>query len=258
MVLSKYLRLTGSEYLLSLYPSLVHHLKVPLEIQMWGRFVVFTILGLFFGTGNFWKNLLDYRVIILSLINAVHIFSSYQGFKYLPPADAYSIFYMYPFINLILLKIGTGYHITGHQWFFFATALFGVFLLRANRFYMLMMGISAFTESIIYFMIKMIKPENSWDGVLYSYLWTAVALTFKNYMNYDQLSIPLLVNGAIGATGYYLRFWNVNSVEPKLYSLFSFLGIPFSYINQYLINGIKPKHLGGAIIILISLVLSVL
>jgi len=186
----------------------------------------------------------------------VHIYSSYEGFNNMPPAKAYSIFYLYPFLNIILLYFTNGYPINPLQWLFFGFALFGVFMLRANHFYALMMGISALTESLIYLLIKMINPQNSWDGVLFSYLWVGIVLTIKNYREYAKLKIPVLLNGIIGAVGYYLRFWNVNTIEPTVYSLFSYLGIPFSYFNQYIINNIKPDHISGAFIIIISLILS--
>lgn len=254
--------LISSEYLLSLYPSVIHFVPLPLEIQMWGRFLIFAILGFIFGSSHV-KNIsmfLDWKIILLSIINVIHIFSSYYGFRYMKPADAYAIFYQYPFINLILLFLNGEVNLSIFQWMFFSLSVLGIILLRANKFNVLIMYISAITESLLYFMIRIINPVSSWDGVYFSYVLPAIIMTLIFYTHWRDLEIPALMNGFVGSSGYSLRFWNAVNVKPEIFSLFSFIGIPFSYINQYFINNIVPDVLGatGAFIILTSLIMSVI
>lgn len=247
-------RLFLSEYLLSLYPSLVKFIKQPIHIQMWGRLLVFSFISLFFGSGifNVFKNLLNPYVVILSLVNVIHIYTSYLGFKNLDPADAYSIFYIYPFTNLIMLWLAGLHDINPLQWLAFGTSIIGILLLKANSWFKVIMGISAITESLIYFILKTLNFNNSWDNVFYTYFIPAVILTSLYIKEWYKLEIPILINGVIGAVGYYLRFWNVNTVEPITYSLASYFGIPFSYFNQFFINNISisPNIFGTTLIIL--------
>lgn len=262
MEIKHILSLLSSEYLLSLYPSVIHFVPLPLEIQMWGRFLIFAILGYIFGSThvNNLKLFFDFKIIILSIINVIHIFSSYYGFRHMKPADAYAIFYQYPFINLILLFFNGEIELSIFQWLFFSLSFIGILLLRANKFNVLMMYISAVTESLLYFMIRIINPVSSWDGVYFSYVLPAIIMTLIFYTHWRNLEIPALLNGLVGSTGYSLRFWNAINIKPEIFSLFSFIGIPFSYINQYFINNLIPDIFGatGAFIILTSLIMSVI
>ena len=90
-----------SESLLSLYPVIVKKVKLPLTYQMWVRLAIYSIISIFFA--NF-SALLNYFLkpitLLLALVNAVHIFCSYVGFKILDSGVSYSIFYTYPILIL--------------------------------------------------------------------------------------------------------------------------------------------------------------
>lgn len=91
-----------SESLLSLYPVIVKKVKLPLTYQMWVRFAIYSVISIFFA--NF-SALLDYFLkpitLLLAFVNAIHIFTTYVGFKILDSGVSYSIFYTYPILIIL-------------------------------------------------------------------------------------------------------------------------------------------------------------
>ena len=86
-----------SESLLSLYPLFVKKLQLTIMSQIWTRLMIYSFVSLLFIN---WKIVFNFIFktdgLLLSLVNLVHIFASYLGFKRLDVSVSYSIFYIYP------------------------------------------------------------------------------------------------------------------------------------------------------------------
>jgi hypothetical protein len=131
-----------SESLLSLYPIFVKNIGLPLTIQTWSRFFSYAFISGFFIDGPFViKAMMTPTGMLLSLITMVHIYSSYRGFELLESGVAYSIFYLYP-IMIVLMASSTGAAIYKNKQISYQKiipimflALFGVFLLVSNNHY---------------------------------------------------------------------------------------------------------------------------
>ena len=92
-----------SEALLSLYPTIVKNINIPFDMKLWTRFMSYSLISFLFIDYKFVKeNLLNKSGLLLSFITIVHIFTSYKGFEGLESGIAYTIFYTYPLIILLL------------------------------------------------------------------------------------------------------------------------------------------------------------
>jgi drug/metabolite transporter (DMT)-like permease len=239
-----------SESLLSLYPIFVQKINLPIDMQMWTRYITYIVISLFFINYAFVsKTILTYEGLGLSLINLIHIYSSYEGFKNLGSGESFAIFNIYPILILIF---------SGVLWRpVYFLALFGLFFFiyanyketnrkDINKFWtygFIMMLVSAITEAAMYFFVKKVKTDNSWNHVFIAYFFGAIFMTFylfgtnNNLENLENkktnlwlIGLALLINGVIGAIGYYLRFYSVYRLDATTYALLSFFGIIMAYI----------------------------
>jgi len=256
----------SSETLLSLYPIFVKNIGLPISLQTWSRFFSYALISVFFINYSFvYNTLFTYTGIILSFITIIHIYTSYRGFKLLDGGVAYSIFYLYPI--MILLMSGNKI-----QWYMFL-ALIGVYLLASNDLNnvhidnnseiiegVIMILFAAFTEAIIYFLVRDIKTLNNWNHIFISYFFGAVLLSgwFMNDISVmklnSRISLSLLINAVIGLLGYLLRFYAVSRLDANIYAPLSYFGIVMSFIYGIFINGefISLKKIMGVILIIIS------
>jgi drug/metabolite transporter (DMT)-like permease len=245
-----------SEGLLSLYPVFVKNIGLSLSLQTWSRcFSYAFISGFFIDYAFVFKTLFTYNGLFLSIITILHIYTSYRGFLLLDSGVAYSIFYLYPI--MILLMSGTlSISIVG--------SLVGVFLLTDNfsiKSYegLFMILMAAFTEAIIYFLVKRIKTPNSWNHIFISYFLGAILLSgqmFHEILEIElnsHLSLSLLINSFIGLLGYVLRFYAVSRLDTIVYASLSYFGIVMSFVYGVL-NGeaISLKKMGGSGLIILS------
>ena len=92
-----------SESLLSLYPTIVKNIDIPFDMKLWTRFVPYSLISLLFIDYKFVKeNLFSKAGLLLSFVTIIHIFTSYKGFEGLESGVAYTIFYMYPLMILLM------------------------------------------------------------------------------------------------------------------------------------------------------------
>lgn len=206
-VLSKLL----SESLLSLYPVFVKNIQLPLDLQLWSRLLIYVIVSLLFSSFGFLKhNLFKWICILLSITNFIHIYTSYRGFQLLESGVAYTLFYTYPIIIILLsqmeFRIDTIFAVI--------IAFIGVYLISSNQMKdthenlenkkdgmnhkdemnhedkrnheknenykyegYIMIFLAALTEAIIYFQVRKIKTDNNWNHVFISYFLGAVFLS---------------------------------------------------------------------------------
>jgi drug/metabolite transporter (DMT)-like permease len=244
-----------SEGLLSLYPVFVKNIGLPLSIQTWSRCFSYAIIsGFFIDYAFVFKTMFTYSGILLSLVTIVHIYTSYRGFQLLDSGVAYSIFYLYPIMILLMAGQNVNVSIIG--------SLLGVFLL-ADTFSIksyegvFMIVVAAFTEAIIYFLVKNIKTLNNWNHIFISYFLGAILLSVGMFRNIEikvnNLSISLLLNACIGLIGYVLRFYAVSRLDTIVYSSLSYFGIVMAFVYG-IINGesVSFKKISGALLIILS------
>ena len=92
-----------SESLLSLYPVFVKNIDLPLHLQLWSRFITYIVItGFFVDWGFIAKSLFSKNGLLLSFITIIHVYTSYRGFQLLESGIAYSLFYTYPLMILLV------------------------------------------------------------------------------------------------------------------------------------------------------------
>jgi hypothetical protein len=200
---------------------------------------------------------------LLSVVTILHIYTSYRGFELLESGVAYSIFYLYPIIILLMANKKI------HPIMFLAVV--GVFLLVSDDTFnvtsilqspegLIMVLLAAFTEAVIYFLVRDIKTLNNWNHIFISYFLGAILLTvyfFKDVITMKltgRLSMSLGINSIIGLVGYVLRFFAISRLDTVLYSSLSYFGIVMAFIYGVFINNetINSKKVFGSLLIILS------
>lgn len=261
-----------SESLLSLYPSIVKNIDIPFDMKLWTRFVPYTLISLFFIDYKFVKeNLLSKSGLLLSFITIIHIFTSYKGFEGLESGVAYTIFYTYPLMILLM----AGEKIRPMM----LVPLLGVALLvyesnvenmesninkenlekkeqkndendentgnKMNNYLMfslLMVFLAALTEAGLYFIVRDLKTKNNWNHLFISYFFGAILLSGSLYTRIKSslvdglLTSSFILNIVIGLFGYLLRFYATTRLEPSLYAPLSYFGIIMSHVYGFIFN----------------------
>jgi len=198
-----------SESLLSLYPVFVKNIQLPLDLQLWSRLLIYVIVSFLFSSFGFLKNnLFKWVCILLSIINFIHIYTSYRGFQLLESGVSYTLFYTYPIIIILLSQTNFNFETI----LAVMIALIGVYLISSedtkiktghenfeeknekekinheekreeekieNYKYegYLMIFLAALTEALIYFQVRKIKTDNNWNHVFISYFLGAVFIS---------------------------------------------------------------------------------
>jgi len=260
-----------SESLLSLYPIFVKYINLNFWLKIWSRFFIYVFISGFFINWKFvFDNIFSKYGIALALITILHVYASYRGFLILESGIAYTIFYLYPLIILLLAgeKIG----------FIIISAIIGVIILsheKIDNFQniflknkntenfkyegVIMMIVAAFTEALIYFIVRNIKTNNNWNHLFISYAFGAIILSIyywkdiKNIQLKSSLSVSLFINIIIGLCGYLLRFYAMYNLSTNIYAPLSYFGILMAYIYGVIINKdtITIKKLIGSLFILV-------
>ena len=271
-----------SESLLSLYPTFVKKISLPTDLQLWTRLITYVLISLFFINYSFiLSNIFTSEAIILTMINLLHIYSSYEGFLNLDSGISFSIFNIYPL--LILLFSGVSWKF---EYFYCIVGLILFILsnffnnnIKSNDTFMygfIMMTVAAITEALIYFVVKNIKTDNNWNQLFIAYFFGAILSSlyiFKKYileekssnkkkedfennneLNFGLIGLALIINGLIGAIGYWLRFYSIYRLDPSIYSILSFFGIIMAYVYGILFNNEKLDlfKISGTILIILS------
>ena len=257
-----------SESLLSLYPVFVKKITLPIDLQLFTRLIAYVVISLFFINLS-WvvPNIFTTPAITLAIINIIHIYTSYEGFANLDSGVAYSIFNIYPLLILLLSGISWRFE------YFYAIGGLALFVYSSylneiknknnknltNFIYGFgMMLIAALTEALIYFVVKNLKTDNNWNQLFVAYFFGAILSSIwivRKYILSDKedfatnktnteksnslglVGIAIIINGIIGALGYWLRFYSIYRLDPAIYSMLSFFGIIMAYFYGIIING---------------------
>ena len=274
-----------SESLLSLYPTIVKNIDIPFDMKLWTRFVPYSLISLLFIDYKFIKeNLFSKAGLLLSFITMIHIYTSYKGFEGLESGVAYTIFYMYPLMILLM----AGEKISPIM----LIPLIGVGLLvyESNNenmeskdkvenleekgdekdektpenenllmFSIFMVFLAALTEALLYFIVRDLKTNNNWNHLFISYFFGAILLSGSLLTKLKQVSVngllttSFVLNIVIGLFGYLLRFYATTRLEPSVYAPLSYIGIIMSHIYGLYFNGdiMTWKKMLGTILIII-------
>lgn len=268
----------GSESLLSLYPVFVKNIQLPLPVQLLSRVVIYTFIAAFLCNFSFIKdNLLTTMGILLSITNFLHIYASYRGFQLLESGIAYTLFYTYPIMILLISQQEINVYVL--------IALLGVYLLSMEQqqqkqthenfekkeleekypyegFFMIFLA--ALTEALIYFQVRKIPTKNNWNHLFIAYFFSSIIMIIytiytKQFHLQDidfkkRFTFAIFLNGVIGTVGYFLRFYAATRMGPILYAILSYFGIFMSFVYGIFINKetITWKKSLGALLIIIS------
>lgn len=262
-----------SESILSIYPTFVKNINISLGLQLWSRCFTYMIISLLFID---WSVIYTYLFsnigILLSFTMILHIYASYRGFQLLKGGIAYALFYTYPL--MILLLSGEKIH------YMMLVAILGVIIIYTsnddtktpntladananwtdNIIGYSMMLLAAFTEAIVYFLIREIKTTNYWNHLFLSYLLGAILFTGYFFTDIIQITLSsrlflsIGINTFIGIFGHLLRFFAISRLSPSLYAPLSYFSIIMAIIYGFIFNGeiISYTKIVGILCIVLS------
>lgn len=275
-----------SESLLSLYPIFVKKIGISMTLQMWTRTISYVAIAAIFVDWSFLKSAItSLDSLSLALTNLAHIFFSYEGFRHLESGVSFSIFNTYPI--MILFMAGALTHITKSDYAKYLMVLIGLAFfiygnfteeksetieindgteMNPNFIYgVAMILLAAFTEALIYFLVRRVKTDNHWNHVFISYFLGAVAMSAYVFyadefsitkvtetLNQTRVITATALNGFIGSVGYFLRFYASYNLDASVFAVLSYFGIIMSYVYGIAFNNESltlPKVLGTLSII---------
>jgi drug/metabolite transporter (DMT)-like permease len=270
----------GSEVVLSLYPILIKTIKTNLPTQILSRLLTFSGGGLALSSREDIVNTLGtpaaiQRTLALGLLTVSHIYVSYLAFSSLSAGVAMSLFYTYPFWNLLGGAVVYGEPVNTGTIPYLISGLVGTYIMSSSGQEDSVGGLgegkvstalgvaaalgAALTESAMYFAVKDRKSERPWASMVELYggalPWLLCALPFVKFQFSLQAWIPMLLfNVIVGFIGYALRFFSIPKVSTEIFGLLSFVGVLSSFVFGYLFVGEKPSILTlvGAICILVA------
>ncbi len=283
----------ASESLLSLYPIFVKKIGISMTLQMWTRTIAYVLIAAIFVDWSFLKSaIFSSESLLLAIVNLAHIFFSYEGFRHLDSGVSFAIFNTYPIMILLMevIKIGTIDKIK-QDYVKYLLVLIGLAFFIYDNFSnggnthenfssntsedkvnpdftygLIMILLAAFTEALIYFLVRIVKTDNHWNHVFISYFLGAIAMTayvFYNdnfniskiaeTLNNARVGIAAALNGFIGSVGYFLRFYASYNMEAGMFAILSYFGIIMSYVYGIAFNNESltlSKVLGTLFVIL--------
>lgn len=262
-----------SESLLSLYPIFVKKIGISMTLQMWTRTIAYVGIAAIFVDWSYLKtSITSVESLLLALTNLAHIFFSYEGFRHLDSGVSFAIFNTYPIMIVLMEMLRTGtLEKIKQDYVKYLLVLAGLaFFIYGNfteesstkpqvasesfgepdfTYGLIMILLAAFTEALIYFLVRMVKTNNHWNHVFISYFFGAVAMTAYVFyvdgfsldkvvqtLNQTRVGIATALNGIIGSVGYFLRFYASYHLDASMFAILSYFGIIMSYIYGMAFN----------------------
>jgi drug/metabolite transporter (DMT)-like permease len=276
----------GSEATLSLYPILIKAVPTNLTTQLLSRFLTFSVLAAVLATKKdllaTWGTMAGAaRSAGLGAITLAHVAASYTAFAQLPAGVAMSLFYTYPFWNLLGGALGFGETVTSTQIALTVLAFVGVLLVSFGsqqtaegappgtppppiRWGGIAAALAAaLTESAMYFGVRTAAQPDPYYATLELYpgaLFGLLAFLGLRAVRGQATQVdprpsvwgPMLAfNAIIGFVGYALRFWAIPRVSTATFGLLSFVGVVSSFLFGWWFAGEKPTAMtavGAALI----------
>ncbi len=284
-----------SEVTLSLYPTLIKIVPASVVLQTVVRMLVFTVLAFISAVITrvplSFAQFLTAETPLTGLLNLVHVGSSYVAFDALAGGNAMSLFYVYPFLNLIGASVLLGETIPVQSIPWLLVAFFGAILVaQPSAANWSMVGVvcallAAATETGIYLWFKTSKEtqesqesqetqesQQPWTKMFQMYgassilllvgclvliglNWIAPNLFFTSGSGFARM---IAFNSIVGFVGYALRFYLIPNVSTVVFSTLSFFGVISAYLFGWVFSNETPtllQGLGATAIILANTVL---
>jgi len=249
-----------SEIAMALHPILIKQVSTSLPTQLLARLGVYSILGLAFSgpndrTFSWGSSSKALQSILFGFMNLIHIGSSYLSYQYLPAGSALALYYISPFFNILGGTLFLGESLSFVTFGLMTVAFLGVLLIskytkdgdgkghdeKEKNKKNVWIGIgaallSAFTESLIFFIAKTGEESTPWLPLLRLYPAALAGLlgwiTFRGISIDTEVKnwIPLILfNVCIGFIGYSLRFWSIPRLPTAVFSILTFIGVAAGY-----------------------------
>ena len=260
-----------SEVVLSLYPSLIKLTDASVFLQTGLRMAVFAIGALVAGgaTGHLPTGLLSSTSLYTGLLNLLHVGSSYTAFDLLAGGNAMSLFYTYPFMNLLgaSLVLGEKFPLRSLPWLLVAF-IGAVMVAQPSPTQWSALGVvaalvAAATETGIYLWFKSggdeRKEDAPWPKMAQMYgssgiLWAVIAAIAllagwisASTFALGSRALPQIIgfNTLVGFLGYALRFYLIPKVSTVTFSAISFFGVISAYMFGWFLSGEIPTLVQG-------------
>ena len=237
-----------SEFILGLYSLLIKSVDTNLPTQILARMLTYTVAALALGSATARLPSLSLNhLATMGILNSIHVASSYYAFKELPSAISLSLFYTYPFFNILFSKLFLHDTITAAAlpWLAlsFVGSLFIIFpaetlTTSTNWKGYLSILISAITESLIYIAFRSGYEPTEFQGVLHLYggglLATLLARATNTIEPFDfkwSTWKPLLLfNLIIGFIGYSTLFGTIPKIPVEVFASLAFFGVLSGFV----------------------------
>lgn len=281
----------GAEITLALYPILIKLTDQNLFRQLVARFSTFFAAAVAFciatgSTKQLVSALLNPALTIgLGLIYIVHVASSYYAFKKLDAGTAMSLFYTYPFWNLLAGAVLFGEKITPVSIVLLIISIIGVYLVSqqpggqeeftgqdtgAAKQQQSLQGIaagllSALTETAIFVAMRLLSVKEPASPAAFiashTVLGTVLAAVLPAFMPSVKTTMMsgtspawlqmILFNAIIGFGGYALRMYVIPRLSTSTFSILSVIGAAAAFFWGWLYAEETPtlqKLIGAGLI----------
>jgi len=256
--------------LMSLYSVSTKLINLNTFSQVLARCVILGLAGFIFGSFDILKLLSNSNLWYSSIIQLIHIYSSYIGFTNLNAGMAMSLFYLYPIFGLLLSsKFNLGLLLR------FLISLLGVIVMcfksfsSSNNFIIGLIGIliASLTEAYGYVNIAKKNYDNPFDSLSMLYFGGLIILLslllFKSNKlleNFNKIEFgkSLLFNITIGLIGSLIIYKSINLIKSESFFNMAYPSIITAYLFGWLLlnEKIMFTDLLGSILILTGVKLS--
>jgi drug/metabolite transporter (DMT)-like permease len=253
----------------SLIPILIKKVDTNLLTQTIARFLFYPLVATLLGgkLPNWSTPTLAAKGLALGGMNLAHVGASYMAFRDLPAGIAMTIFYLYPFFNLIGSKIFFGESIPVKMLPLFLLAFAGVLLVafaseddvaytqegreapNHNR-GIIMALLAALTETGIFLAVRGAPTMGGFDNINYMYIGGLILLLAGIFIfgKGDEIDTKEKswwqlggFNSIIGLGGTTLLFLTNHYLSTSVYSLVAFIGLATSYLFGLIFAQEKPS-----------------
>jgi drug/metabolite transporter (DMT)-like permease len=256
--------------LMSLYSVSTKLINLNTFSQVLARCVILGLAGFIFGSFDILKLLSNSNLWYISIIQLIHIYSSYIGFTNLNAGMAMSLFYLYPIFGLLLSsKFNLGLLLR------FFISLLGVIVMcfksfsSSNNFIIGLIGIliASLTEAYGYVNIAKKNYDNPFDSLSMLYFGGLIILLGLLLFKYNKLlenfnkiefGKSLLFNLIIGLVGSLIIYKSINIIKSESFFNMAYPSIITAYLFGWLLLNEKIIYtdLLGSILILTGVKLS--
>jgi drug/metabolite transporter (DMT)-like permease len=258
----------ASETALALYPILIKTVPVTLQTQLLARLGTYSVAAFALATPAERAIPFRWSSVGFGLMNFVHILASYISYIYLPAGAALSLFYTYPFFNILagVLFLGDTFPISMIP--LLLLAFVGVLLIATytgaggevaakdshdaaanaanSKPWEIVAGVvlsllSALTESAIFLLAKsagatpagtmlQLYPAALLPLAAWIFLQPTAANSPSISATLPQTALLVGFNLIVGFLGYYLRMFSIPLLPTAVFSILTFVGVVAGYV----------------------------